>query len=284
MKKTLVAVAVLAVSGAAFAEAKITGGVAVVVNHAAGATTLGRDGSSFAISSSEDLGGGLKVAGSFDVVTNARATTNSAISENMSMSLAGAFGTVAYSQLALGTTFLSAGESLPTDVNGALGGDTAGSKYSYTLPTLVDGLTLAVAGTQGGVAGFDTGNLLGNGSKTTYSAAYAKGAYSVSVSYRPVDTRTRVIGSYDFGFAKLSAGADSNDQTELAVTAPMGALTLGLHYGQDTSSTAVGAVNGKAHGTAVAAVYALSKSTNVNFSIGNTSAGNTSRVGLNYGF
>jgi hypothetical protein len=181
---------------------------------------------------------------------------------------------------------LSGLESLPTDINGVMGGDTSMQAWGYTLPSLVKGVTLSVGGFQKAdtaMGGISTSDLGKDAGYTSYAVAYADGPLSASYSYRTTDKRSRYIAGYDFGAAKIQAGTDSNKQTEVVVTAPMGALTLGLHWAKDTNGAtggAGGAVAAGDSGTAVSAVYNLSKTTNINFSVGNTSDGNTSRLKL----
>ncbi len=280
MKKTLIALATLAaVSGTAFAQSTVTlsGAIGVGFNHTATGTTVDKTDAKVTFAVVEDLGAGLKVSGAFDLVSDARNTASTS-SENITMALSGGFGTVDFKQLNAGATMLSGLESLPTDINAVMGGDTTIQGWGYTLPSLIQNVTLSVGGfettTNTAFAGFSTSNVGKDAGKTSYTVAYANGPLAGSYSYRGADKRSRYIASYDFGVAKLQAGTDSNKQSEVVLTAPVGAFTFGYHYAKKNA----------ANGTAVSAVYSLSKTTAVNFSMGNTTSGNTSRLKLTKAF
>jgi predicted porin len=289
MKKTLIALAVLAASGASFAQSSVTlsGAIGVGFNTTSTGTKIDKTDAKVNFAVVEDLGGGLKVSANFDLLSDARTSGTQALSENILFAVEGGFGKVDFKQVAAASTMLSGLESLPTDINAVMGGDTMLQAWGYTLPSLVSGVTLSVGGFQkadGAMGGIPTTGMFQDAGYMSYTAAYANGPLSASYSYRTTDKRSRYIVGYDFGVAKIQAGTDTNKQSELVVTAPVGALTLGLHYAKDTNGNSTGTVAAGDRGTAVSAVYNLSKTTNINLSVGNTSDGNTSRLKLTKAF
>ena len=214
----------------------------------------------------EDLGGGMKISVSQQIAQNGRGGSVNA--EDTKFSFVSNIGTLNYNNFNAGSNMVGSLASLAKDVNYALGGDAHLSYLQYVAP-VNSNVTLSVATYQNKVAGtsstLDTNVPFSNNYATAYKAAYASGPLTGAFEYRQHDGRTRVWGGYDFGFAKLDAASevhfkDSKKklQSEVAVVVPMGAISLGLHYG----------AKGTDKGTEVAAVYALSKRTNVNFSYG----------------
>ena len=274
MKKTLIALAALA-STAAFAQSvTLSGGVGMAAQKTTGGVSqlAQTDGwVNFAVT--EDLGGGLSIAASQQIAANGRGGSVNA--EDTKFSVAGGFGKVEFNQMNAGSNNLGSLASLEKDVNWVLGGDAKLSYLRYTAPTLVTGLTLQAGSyknqTAAGAATATNLNTNIIGSSTLGSSfvkgTYTTGAATVAADYRLHDGRTRVWAGYDFGVAKIDMGTEvaykdstKKKQTGVGVTVPMGALTLGLHH--ETK-------DGTGKGTEVAAVYALSKRTNINFSYGN---------------
>jgi len=296
MKKTLIALAALA-STAAFAQSvTLSGaiGAAVSKDYVAGSKAkLGQTDGVLTFAATEDLGGGLSIKASQSIEWMGRAATNDGAAQGVQardtkVTVAGGFGTVDFWKLAAASNNLSSLASLSTDVNGILGGDANLNYLRYTAPTFVQGLTLQAGSYQAISSGdLQVDNIGTTNVKTFVKASYATGPASGAIDYRTVDGRTRVWAGYDLGVAKLDyaavvaykSGVTTAKQSEVGVTVPMGATTLGLHYGK----------MGVAKGTEVAAVYALSKRTNVNFSYGNLTnssgvSGNASRVRLMHTF
>jgi predicted porin len=272
-------------STAAFAQSSVTlsGAIGAGFNKTSSGTKLDKTDAKVNFAAVEDLGGGMKVSANFDLITDARSTGTQATSENMLIALEGGFGKVEFKQVAAASTMLGGLESLPTDINAVMGGDTMLQAWGYTLPSLVKNVTLSVGGFQkadGAFGGISTSGMFQDAGYMAYTVAYADGPLSASYSYRTTDKRSRYIAGYDFGVAKVQAGTDTNKQTEIVLTAPVGAVTLGLHWAKDTNGNSSGTVAAGDHGTAVSAVYNLSKTTNINLSVGNTSDGNTSRLKL----
>jgi hypothetical protein len=236
----------------------------------------------------EDLGGGLKAGFDAQVAWTGRASTVNA--ENTNFNLSGGFGKVEFRNVAAGSANLGTLASLSTDVNGILGGDANLNYLRYTAPELYTGLTLQAGSYNAMSAGsLPIGDIGTKAVKTFVKATYVTGPVTVAGDYRTVDGRTRVWAAYDAGVAKVEYAAEvayddssKKKQSEVALTVPAGVWAFGLHYGTKA---------GQGKGTEVAAVYSLSKRTNVNVSYGsftgvaNTAlTGNASRVRLMHTF
>jgi hypothetical protein len=261
-----------AVSGTAFAQSTlaITGGVGVGLQKSKGDAVsqfTQTDGYlNFAVT--EDLGGGMKVSASQQIAQNGRGGPVNA--EDTALSLGGGFGTLKYQNINAGSNMVGSLANLPKDVNYALGGDAHVTHLSYTAPAY-NGVTMSVASYQnkglGTTPTLDTDTLFASKkSATAYKASYAQGPITGALEYRQHDGRIRVWGGYDLGMVKIDAATElsykdnaKKKQSAIALVIPLSAITLGLHYGQ----------KGNDKGTEAAAVYALSKRTNVNLSYGN---------------
>jgi predicted porin len=270
MKKTLVALAVLAASGASFAQATITGNVTAgwkqsTTGNSNDASGLGFDTAEFYLNASEDLGGGLKAAAKLGLADTTRANgstggTGSASGGDTVISLSGGFGTVAISETK-GADYLSSSAS------SALGGVGIGldgkitsartirDSLGYTLPKFVDGLTLAISynepaningmgvGAAGSTAGLSSANRF-----IGYSARYNAGPLKVDGAYFVYDqkgtaastnddTAIRLSAAYDLGAVAIGLGTQVNRQVDgnrtdlqAALSVPLGKLTLGANW------------------------------------------------------
>ena len=286
MKKTLIALAAVAVSGAAFAQATITGGFAYgyqTAKNAAGVTTsgLGMDTAAITISASEDLGGGLKAAGSMSVGGLARGATVGG--ENMSLSLSGGFGSVMMGAVESGSGIRplgSAGAPVTNMEGEVLSGAVNIDIVKYTFPKMGD-FTFSVNTVDQTGTGLGVGRSSGNTTSVGAGVNYASGALAVAADYTDwnsnaayptPDNRVRLSAKYDLGVAAVGAGWDSrnhvgagtNVQTIVGVSVPMGALTLGaVVVSNDTKNHATAANNVKKTGNSLGLSYALSKRTSV---------------------
>jgi predicted porin len=307
MKKTLIALAALA-SVSAFAQSSVTlsGSVAAGIQNTAAASNhkarFNLTDADINFKAVEDLGGGL-TATSFVSITAEGLRSNAATIEKADISLAGGFGKVYYGTFLSGASKLSAGISAEDDMSDAMGGYTPLDYFSYTTPELTKGLTFGVEivypqAASAGVSSFKDVIAANSKSQVLLSAEpgyflnYTNGpvwAY-LGMGKNPSNNTSAwdVRGSYDLGAAKVAgrmtdANGTSGRGTELAVTAPMGATTLGMHFVK----------RGEAKGTGFSAVYALSKNTSINASYvkgtdndANVSGftGNNYRVQLNQKF
>ncbi len=246
MKKTLIALAVLAASGASFAQVSITGNytygyrTANTLGDTAGSSLadtagLGIDTSLVTFTASEDIGGGLKAKAEMKIDGLSRAGV--AGGDSM-LSLAGGFGTVTFST-GRGSDYLSGG----TAGVGGVGLDgkvfsslSASDGISYTSPSF-SGVTFGVSHSEGAInqAG-ETASPIGLGVGATGTPAgakyqrsngvtlgYSAGPLAVNGNYTVWDqqgvgttdaagagngkSRISIRGSYDLGVAKIGAGA-----------------------------------------------------------------------------
>jgi hypothetical protein len=346
MKKTLVALAALAATGASFAQVVISGNIgpsiqiSPVVNYSstvAGASTTRQQGfqmqdGEINVAATEDLGGGWKAIAK--VGWTARGRDTAVITRDASATLVTPFGAIT------GTAARTCGpwESMMTGVvTGPVRSGNESNVYTplpkcslidavvYTVPVgpVTAALTYgefngsqvvnAVPATQvpgyaAGPVGSDAGNMTGltfQNVSVNYSAGplmagvdvtvFAQDSFgSTSAGRSVLDglVRTRFVGTYDLGMAKLGLGymtlTNNVASTMLAsVAVPMGPVTLGLEYvardaqgALNTDATVAGA-GARAIGTAVfgatngdkasnslgfGATYNFSKLTNLNVS------------------
>lgn len=289
MKKTLIALAVLAASGASFAQVTLSGNYGVGVVTTSGAkTVLGQTDGGLTFAASEDLGGGTKVAVS---QTLAFGKQGAAVTgDGGSVSVTGGFGAAKF-----GTVCASAalGEAV---VGGAyhfahaLGGGTDCREYQYglyTAPTLVTGLTAAVR-IQNMAAGtavlLDQFNATNNGLQARFN--YNVGQFT-SGFYAKSNSSELHLG-YNLGVVALKAGFDTQTtnglkRSEFGATIPMGATTISMGYGVKTSAGGTADIKG----TQVGVNYALSKRTSIDAVYGsfdNATVESSSRVRLLHSF
>ena len=301
MKKTLVALAAVAVTGGAFAQATMTGAIAYGFSSLTSSSNVTTSGFgvedaeiNFAIS--EDLDGGNKLSAGFGFGGGGKGAAVTA--NDWNLTLANATGAKLVMKTAYGAEYLSGGVAA------------AGSNYeidlTYTgLVTRTTNDTVAVSfpvfeGTTLTVTHAEPDSAIGGGSAanigilattTTTSATvqryntaaltYKAGPLVVDGQYRSYDdqaplntvyanTKNRLSASYDMGVAKIGAGIDtttytygnSNTKTLLGLHVPLGALSLG---GQlitvTTSGNATAASNYTRNGSLVGGKYDLSKRT-----------------------
>jgi predicted porin len=207
MKKTLIAMAAVAVAGVASAQVTLTGKLSYgystshsnkeasgkVDDDAVG--TLGDDAGTaaakdvagfgvhdghFTIAASEDLGGGLSAAVSMEVLSRGRDTAISG--RNASLTVSGGFGSVMMGAIEAGNGIMPLGQAGAPGIGldgKVLSGAANVDIVKYTLPTVMEGLTLAASVTD--APGNTTGRSAGY--SQGYSAAFASGALSASIDY-----------------------------------------------------------------------------------------------------
>lgn len=308
MKKTLIALATLAASGATFAQATISGNFGVSWQQDPAVTADGRhtqglranDGEIY-VSATEDLGGGMSATARGGLTIRGRGT---AIADrDGTVTLTGPFGAVTAGAVR------SCG-NLVTVQSGVVTGTTYSSNESQNAVPLdkcamvdVVALTLPVGpvmltGTYGefgstvsAISGAGS-NGAGNPTGITFSdvqGIYKDGPLMVGANvtvfgavgtFKIVDgvIRTRVFGTYDAGVAKLGLGyqnktGGSADQYVASVAVPMGNAVFGLDY---TARAAQGVFDNGAAGAAAA----LALSTARNGDKASSSVG----VGMTYNF
>jgi hypothetical protein len=286
MKKTLVALAVLAASGASFAQVSITGlygyGYKTSTSAAGSAGGLGVSDSNIVFGVSEDLGGGMKASAQMKLDGLYRGTTKSGDSF---VALSSNYGTLTMGVAEYDTdtadqfgTFMGA-----TILGGAVGDSERVADFaSYAMTFGPVGVSVrhteaaADIGIGKGAAG------LSHQRENTIAASYSAGALSLKADYTAFDnkdlvanffdTRTTLGGNYDLGVAKLGLGFQSTKyapqgstlETFVGATIPLGALSIGVDYlNVKVSDSGTAANDGTATGYGIQAKYNLSKRTDV---------------------
>ncbi len=289
MKKTLLALAVVAASGAAFAQsATLSGSYAFGYQSTkiAGVKSagLGTDTAAIALVATEDLGGGLKATAKVSLGGMMR--DGAGAGEDAFVSLAGGFGTVSMGTVETDDGLSRAYAGAPViGLDGKVHGGNSNIDYiSYTSPQFVPGLTA-------GVSYVDRGTTTGTGlnagttgvaaaqpsitANLTYGAGPVSARFDVTqwtrknqadVASNTTNNRFRVSGNYNLGVAKIGLGYSqlkrttgiTTKQLEAGVSASFGATTVGAVYEQLQNTGAA-----KKSGFTVGAQYNLSKRTNV---------------------
>lgn len=313
MKKSLIALAVLAVSGAASAQSTVTiyglidsyfgqtkgtgpgqTGVSQTVINSGGLQT-----SRFGLKGSEDLGGGMKVnfqlENGFNVDTGQtpnNGTTNSSIFSRQSwVGVSGGFGEVKIGKMwtpfdevkGSGAAGFDANIFAPATNVWASNGynDRPGNSIYYMTPSF-GGFTAAA------LYSFSENKTttVSAGKTTSFNIAYANGPIGAALSYQNEKANgnatavkyTQLNGSYDFGVVKLlgaygrvkdgttpitSTAASKSTEYQIGLDVPVtSALTLSGGYARSKDDLAAGA-SSKRNGYGLAALYALSKRTNL---------------------
>lgn len=279
MKKTLIALAAVAATGAAFAQSSVT--LYGVADIAAGKQTNGKfqayahgkinnGDSRFGLRGTEDLGGGLKANFNFEAGVNiANGATGSSGGNTFSrgawVELAGGFGSVRGGRSLSPSFYGIAAYELTGIANySALVGQFglgAGSRndamVAYTTPTM-GGLT-ATVGTV--LSGNDASTAAGNQSKYDMNVIYKAGPLTAAMTYGKVQGEEKswsLGGSYNLGAATVAVSYQdpkgANKGFTVGVSAPMGPVTLTA----DIARVSSGAKNTD---FVLEAKYALSKRT-----------------------
>lgn len=295
MKKSLIALAVMAAAGAASAQSSVQlygiadvwfGGVKATGSKAQ--TVLedgGVDGSRFGLKGSEDLGGGLKaiftLEQGFKLDTGAQEVANQAFSREATVGLQGNFGTVklgkqfnAFDDVsgAAATVFDGALTPMNTVFESAAFGSTDANTVKYISPSF--------SGFSGSVSySFGENKKPGVDATNDYALAgqYANGPFAAGIGYgvkdlgaAGEDKATRLNGSYNFGVATLKASYGlvdyaSNFETneyEIGVDYPVASnLILSAGYAYSENENAAGVKQSDNSGFGLAAAYLLSKRT-----------------------
>lgn len=281
MKKTLIALAAVAVSGAAMAQSSVNlYGVADLVLHkdkgvSAKMTSGGVSTSRWGIKGSEDLGGGLKA--NFNFEQGLDLTTGSLKGNGFDrqawLGLSGGFGEVKLGKAWNAFDDIAGAASPVFDANvltpngiaptyGYVGNPNSGVYYAS--PSF-GGFSAAISSSFKDAAQADL-------RVTAFNVKYENGPVMVAVGQerqKTIDTvqLTRVVGSYDFGMAKLLAsygtvkeGAnDGTDDFTIGVDVPLAAnIVLSTGFTQVRPD-----VGDKANSFALALAYNLSKRTTV---------------------
>lgn len=273
MKKSLIALAVLAASGVAMAQSSVTlYGVADlglvksngISAQMTGNGTMNNGSSRLGVRGVEDLGGGLKASFNFEQGINAESgNTDAATFQRAAwMALSGGFGkfqmgrtlnpsffgvaawelTGAANYSVVGTQFAWTGQGPRTN-----------SLFQYTTPNMG-----GFSGTLGYIMKPDNG---GN-AKYDLNVIYANGPLAAALSYNKTNTMkgNMALGaSYDFGMAKVAGSIQNNGGPSkgftIGATVPVGAFALTLDIARENGDGM------KNTDFLVEAKYALSKRT-----------------------
>lgn len=308
MKKSLIALAVLAAAGAASAQVALSGAVAYGYQQksTAGVTTkgFGLDTAEFQATVTEDLGGGLKMIASIgfgDPIGRGDALTG----QDTKMVLAGGFGSLLLGQIEIGSGIrglAQAGAPVNNMESEVLAPASAGTDIvKYTAPAM-SGFTFSGSLTE--AKGIATGldDATKGTSAITVGVDYAAGPVKAKLDYTDynsasvgINNRYRVAGQYDFGVAKVGAGFEDqklangtkNKYTMLGLSAPVGALTVGAVWAKQDAS----AVAGDKTGYSLGLSYDLSKRTSISANYadwdaaeGGTTSDSKTTILLNHSF
>lgn len=306
MKKTLIALAAVAATSAAFAQSSVTvyGKVDIGISNAIGGATKAETGLNEAAGSrlgfrgTEDLGGGLKanfiLEHRFKPDTGAESTAGTFWAGRSIVGLSGGFGKVDFGR-DYSAAFWTA---LGADVFGYDGvAANVSSTNASTNPTRLANVISYSSPTMGGFMAqgsysFKETATAGVKNATSVRLAYAAGPLSASVaaSKNANNTDYSAFGAaYDFGMAKANlliskgeviSGAtvlDADGMT-LGLVVPMGALTLKASY----ATLEVGNVKTVAQ-LGLGARYALSKRTDVYTSYARNSKATVDKTGFEIG-
>ena len=285
MKKTLIALAAVAVSSAAMAQATIGGTFNVdMQNKISNAdNTIGMGDAIVSVSVSEDLGGGMTASAGTTFQTKAgRAGT---ITNNgYSFALKGGFGALSLSNGLVGQNEVSAGVAAEDDMSDSLGAYFLRTRLQYALPQIVPGLGIQLRFDQDSAADpTAVTKVTPSSSNGKFNLDYTIGAGYISYGSNLNDASGgTVYTGYDFGVAKVDLALTTYDHTEIAITAPLGAnLSAGLHIQTGDIADAIGA----------RVTYAVSKRTALSFNYvdvanttSSTGAGSNYRVRLSHSF
>lgn len=294
MKKSLICLAVLAASGASFAQSNVTvyGVVDAFVGRTTGTgvsskTSLDSGAIStnrFGFKGSEDLGGGLKanflLEQGFSIDTGAAKGTSMAFDRQSYVGLSGGFGEVrfgkiwtAYDDISGATNAVFDSKLTPQNnvwMSVNYNANPANGAY-YASPS-VSGFSGAVslsAGENNTAAAVQSAHV-----KYESGPAYVGVAFQRDEAFGAATEQkfTRVNGSYDLGVAKVLVGLGRVTATGGARTSEWGigadylvspALTLSAGYARSKDNAAVGTGSEVRKGYGLGASYSLSKRTSV---------------------
>lgn len=283
MKKSLIALAVLAASGAAFAQSTVTlygvADLSLSDTSAPGSTAqmsgngaMNNGNSRLGVRGTEDLGGGLKASFNFEQGINAEtgATDAATFQRAANVSLSGNFGSVRLGRGLNPSFFGVAAWELTGTANYSAVASQFGfagaaprnsSEFSYTTPNMG-----GFSATLGYVTDADMGVAVNN-AKTDMNVIYGAGPLAVGFSYNRVagDTgRPAVVGKslgakYNFGAFQVAGSFQDPDGDKKGFTigggANLGPVSLVLDIARDTGSAV------KSTDTLLEVKYPLSKRT-----------------------
>jgi len=293
MKKTLVALAAVAATGGAMAQAVMTGYIGFGYQTATSSTGtvasgMGTDDAEINFAISEKIDGLGDLSGQMGFATYGNG--DGAYGNDVKLALKMDSGM----SIAVGTTkgasyltggVAGVGTNYNTDLSGKLfGSRSKNDSVSISIPVMA-GVTVSLSHAEAAVTSYAVGSGAAGVSTQRYNTAsvgYKAGALVVDAGYRSYDnttdasessasSRNRASASYDLGVVKLGFGYEStqymygNSKTDslLGLSVPLsGALTLGVQMGQvSTAGSATDASNYNRNGSLLGVNYNLSKQT-----------------------
>ena len=303
MKKTLIALAAVAVSSAAMAQVTMSGYINYQYNKdGTNASTKGMNDAGLTFTASEDLGNGLKATGVINIDTLV-GRTGDAKNGDSSLSLSGGFGSITAARTRA-PNFAARGNVFGAVIGKGFNDGIVYTRpevqaVSYTSPALIPGLQVSVATSNLLAANVaNTGNNTAtNLDATTIGATYTSGPLSLGVQRKtgndaakaaaPLNagSQTEAFVTYNAGVAVIGYGYGSKELnagdavTSYGISVPMGAFTLGVDA----------AKRGDAEYLNYGARYALSKRTTLHVSMGSyqtttTNSADQRRIRLAHSF
>jgi len=311
MKKSLVALAALAVVGAASAQVSLTGNYtagwtydssssSVVVNG------LHTDTADIAIEAKEDLGGGTSAvahigAGGFN-------RGSSVGGEDAYLTVGGGFGSVKMGSTESGMAYdvSTPGGGQGFDGN-VFSGNVTNDNLTYSLPSF--GATTVSVGyadysaTANSAGGNGNDGSAASQASVNVAVSYAAGPLSVvgkvnsyknnEIAVNNKQSRYIARVAYDMGVANVGlsvastkyAQSDASLQTQLGVAVPVGNLTLSAKYATNkdySSAAASGAAATKSSGYVLAGDYSITKTVGLGVSAYSWSVDGTSGTNTGY--
>jgi hypothetical protein len=259
MKKTLIALAAVAVTSTAMAQVTLSGTFNLdsqnTMSEAQNKVGMGDIILKFA--ASEDLGGGMKIAVNTTIQgEGGRGGTTSG--NGYGVSLTGGFGGLSLNNYLNANNLISAGVSAEDDMNDVIGSYTFRTRLQYALPTFYPGVSASLRLDETATAATAATDFVNTSTADLkYQVGYATGPFSINIYGAESVGYTDMNASYDAGFAQFTIGSqDTDDHNEFAIVAPIGAnLSAGLHLIDSDVTEAVGA----------RLTYAMSKRTSLAF-------------------
>ncbi len=274
MKKTLIAMAAVAVVGTASAQVTITGSLGFGLRDSSSqATEWDWTDGGVKFSASEDLGGGMSVSISNSL--SFKGHSGSASQDGSSIAVnTGAAGTVTYTSSGADKDSLGVGSML-IDSGTTIGADTDNStNLEYTLPSIIDGLGVTVRWNKDNAGSVAVTNVV-----EQYRLSYTMGPASVYFNTKggaAPASDLKVV--FDAGIAKITSftqtkvAAGDLKRSEYSISAPVGPVTIAM---SSMSYSGGSTLAGKEFDIQ----YPLSKRTTLRASYGSFTTGNTTSSG-----
>jgi len=269
MKKTLIAMAAVAVAGVASAQVTITGKLGVGVRDSSvGAKEIVTSDSGITVAATEDLGGGMTASATMSTAGMGAHNTN-ITADGSSLKLSGGFGSIEWLQASSANDMLGVASGLSYGGSHAFNktadtGDTNSvGIFQIGLPELVPGLTATVRLANGGTnavpltnedAQLRLGYKVGDLALTFNTGGASKPASDFSATY----TVEGITVKYAADITRESS--DLGKRTGFSASMPVGGLTVAM----STESQAAKGSYKKASANEFNVSYALSKRTSVN--------------------